>query len=113
MDKLYEQCIELPRAISTSDGEPNTGTKAVATTVHEKRYEDATPSVFSTGFPTGWIPSTVIMERMFLINTAPWDAQTRQWYHNVMMVVLMVMLMLILSCHAMLRSLTHEYGCMH
>ena len=74
MDKLYEQCLELPRAISTSDGEPTKGTKAIATTIYQKRYENATPSPFLTGFPTRWTPSTVIMEGMFLINIVPWDA---------------------------------------
>ena len=56
----YNQCIELPRAISTNDGK---GTKAIATTVYQKRYyKDTTPTPFLTGFPTGWTPSVVIME---------------------------------------------------
>jgi len=32
----YEQCIELPQAIATSDGQPNKGTKANTTNVYAK-----------------------------------------------------------------------------
>jgi len=76
MDNMYEQYIDLPRAISTSDGEPNKGTKSVTTTVYLKRYEEAMPTPFVTRFPTGWLPSIIIMEGMFLINIIPWDAHT-------------------------------------
>ena len=74
IDKMYEQCIELPRALCTSDGEPNKGTKAVTTTMYHKRYEQASPIPFATQFPTEWLPSTVVMEGMFLINIQPWNA---------------------------------------
>ena len=63
----YQQCIELPRAIATSDGHPVKGTKANSTKVYEKRYEHASPPIIKTSIPPGWIPSTVIMEGMFLI----------------------------------------------
>ena len=43
MDTAYEQCIELPRALATSDGHPIKGTKSNTTKVFEKRYENATP----------------------------------------------------------------------
>ena len=70
----YQQCIELPRAIATSDGHPVKGTKANSTKVYEKRYEYASPPIIKTSIPPGWIPSTVIMEGMFLINITPWSA---------------------------------------
>ena len=37
IDKMYEQCIELPRALCTTEGEPNKGTKSVTTTMYNKR----------------------------------------------------------------------------
>ena len=70
----YQQCIELPRAIATSDGHPVKGTKANSIKVYEKRYEHASPPIIKTSIPPGWIPSTVIMEGMFLINITPWSA---------------------------------------
>ena len=74
INKMFEQCIDLPRAISTSEGELNKGTKATTSTFYEKRYEATTPCVFLTRFPDDWAPLVVIMEGMFLINIAPWDA---------------------------------------
>ena len=70
----YQQCIELPRAIATSDGHPVKGTKANSTKVFEKRYKNASPPIIRTTIPPGWIPAAVIMEGMFLINTTPWSA---------------------------------------
>ena len=61
----YQQCIELPRAIATSDGHPVKGTKANSTKVYEKRYEHASPPIINTSIPPGWIPSTVIMRECF------------------------------------------------
>ena len=55
----------LPRAISTSEGELNKGTKATTTTF----YESATKKQLHC-----WAPLVVIMNGMFLINIAPWDA---------------------------------------
>ena len=66
----HQQCIELPRAIATSDGHQVKGTKANSTKVHEKRYEHASPPIIKTSIPPGWIPST---EGMFLINITPWS----------------------------------------
>lgn len=70
----YQQCIELPRAIATSNGQPMKGTKSNTTKVYEKRYEHAFPPIIHTTFPTGWNPDTVITEGMFLINIKPWSA---------------------------------------
>jgi len=71
---VYQQCLELPRAIATSDGLPVKGTKANSTKVFEKRYEHTSPSVFITSIPPGWVPTAIIMEGMFLINIKPWSA---------------------------------------
>ena len=76
LSHAYEQCIELPRALVTCDGHLNKGSKANTTTVYAKRYENTTPSIITTSFPPGWVPSTVIIEGMFLINISPWNAHT-------------------------------------
>ena len=70
----YEQCIELPRAIATSERTPNKGTKSNITNSLEKRYQQATPPVILQSLPPTWVPNTVIMEGMFLINIKPWIA---------------------------------------
>ena len=72
INKMFEQCIDLLHAISTSEGELNKGTKATTATFYEKRYEETTPRVFLTKFPDGWAP-LFIVEAMFPINIAPWD----------------------------------------
>lgn len=69
----FRQCIELPRAIATSDGKPVHGTKSNATKVYEKRYEEAHPPIITTSLPPDWNPDTIIMEGMFLINITPWS----------------------------------------
>ena len=70
----FQQCIELPRAIAYSDGQPTKGAKCNTTKVYEKRYEHASPPVFHASFPTDWRPDAVVMEGMFLINITPWSA---------------------------------------
>lgn len=61
----FQQCIELLRAIATSDGQPVRGTKSNTTKVYEKRYEQACPPIITTSIPSGWNPETIIMEGMF------------------------------------------------
>ena len=61
-----EQYIELPRAICTPDGVPHKGQKSYTTTYLEKRYSNIVNK-----FPGGWVPDSVILEGMFLINTTP------------------------------------------
>ena len=68
----YQQCIELPRVIATSDGKPMKGTKANITKVYEKRYEQAIPPIITTKFPDNWSPDAVFQEGIFLINITPW-----------------------------------------
>ena len=70
----YEQCLELPRAIATTDGKPVKGTKSNTTKALEKRYANATPPIITTSLKSGWVPETVVMEGMFLINITPWCA---------------------------------------
>ena len=74
LTNVFQQCIELPRAIATSDGNPVKGTKANSTKVYENRYEHAHPPIMRSSLPSGWIPTSVIMEGMFLINITPWSA---------------------------------------
>ena len=74
MQGIYVQCIELPRAIATSDGAPNKGTKSNTTNCLEKRYQHSTPPVILTSLDSQWYPDSVIMEGMFLINIKPWAA---------------------------------------
>jgi hypothetical protein len=73
----YEQYIALPRAISTSEGTPTKGSKSNTTSSLEKRYQHSTPSVILTSLPSGWIPESVLMEGMFLINIKPWIAHKK------------------------------------
>ena len=70
----YEQCLELPRAIATSDGAPMKGSKSNTTNVLQKRYEKAENAIFSTSLKPSWVPHAVVMEGMFLINITPWSA---------------------------------------
>ena len=72
--KSYQQCIELPRAIATTDGNPVKETKANTTKFFEKRYQQVTPPIITTSLQSGWIPDVVVMEGMFLINIRPWSA---------------------------------------
>ena len=71
---LYQQCLELPRAIATIDGKPVKGAKANITKCYERRYDKVTPQIVTTSFQDGWIPHSVIMEGMFLINISPWSS---------------------------------------
>ena len=71
MPGSYEQYIELPRAIASTDGTPTKGAKSNTTNCIEKRYQKSLPPVILTA---AWIPDAVIMEGMFLINIKPWIA---------------------------------------
>ncbi len=71
---VFEQFLELPRAIATSEGIPNKGTKSNSTKVYAKRYEHAISPVVRSTFPPGWAPHVVLVEGMFLINISPWAA---------------------------------------
>ena len=60
----YEQCLELPRVIATTDGKPVKGTKSNTTKALEKRYANATPPIITTSLKSGWVPETVVMENI-------------------------------------------------
>lgn len=62
---MYQQCVELPRAIATTTGQPVKGTKANSTKAYEKHDGHASPPVIRTTLPPEWIPTTVVMEGMF------------------------------------------------
>ncbi len=66
-----EQQLQLPLALCSSDGNPLTGQKSYTTKSLESRYKAASPPVFNTELPTGWIPECTLIEGMFLINTTP------------------------------------------
>lgn len=75
INTAYEQCLELPRAIATTEGHPVKDTKSTTTKVYEKQYEHTTPTIITTALPQGWLPDsdTVVIEGMFLINLTPWS----------------------------------------
>ena len=58
-----------PRALMDSTGLPYKGTKSSTTAYLERRYTN--PAIISNTFPTGWIPHSVILEGMFLIQMSP------------------------------------------
>ena len=70
----FQQCIELPRAIATTDGKPVKGAKSNTTKWFEHRYEKASVPIITTSLPPEWTPDSVVMEGMFLININPWSA---------------------------------------
>ena len=68
-DESGEQYVELPRALCDIDGKSTTGQKSLATGFYQTRYKE-TPFIFNA-FPDNWIPNSVIIDGMFLINTRP------------------------------------------
>ena len=68
-DVIGLQYIEFPRALCTIDGFPVKGQKSIATNFYQARYKEAELIIHS--FPSTWIPDSVILEGMFLINTKP------------------------------------------
>ena len=59
----------LPRALIDANGLPYKGTKSTSTTYLQRRYKH--PPIIIQELPAGWIPDTVILEGMFLIQTSP------------------------------------------
>ena len=64
----HEQYLELPRALADSNGIPQKGQKSTVTSFSQTKYGE---KVISNTFPPGWLPNSVILEGMFLINTTP------------------------------------------
>ena len=52
----YQQCIELPRAIATIDGNQVKSTKSSVTKCYERRYQTVSPPIVSPSMPDGWMP---------------------------------------------------------
>ena len=62
-----QQFLELPRALRTAEGIPHKGQKSAITNYYASKYLS---SFFST-YPPGWLPESVIIEGMFIINVTP------------------------------------------
>ena len=63
-----EQFLELPQALADNEGKPHKGTKSSTTKFFSARYGER---VILQSFPSGWVPDSVILEGMFMINTTP------------------------------------------
>ena len=72
-DVIGEQYIELPRALCDVNGSPIKGQKSVATKFYLARYRDI--DLVSHVIPNNWVPTAVILEGMFIINTKPLHSQ--------------------------------------
>lgn len=72
-EQLPPECssyfIPCPCALSDPDGLPHKGNKSKATDFFETRYKKF--NVIVSNFPGAWTPQSVILEGMFLIQTAP------------------------------------------
>lgn len=69
VDVIGEQYIELPRSLCDNDDMPTSGQKSIITDYYKGRYKDI--NLISNSFPPDWVPDSVILEGMFLINTRP------------------------------------------
>ena len=74
-DVVGEQYIEFPHAICDVNGIPNKGQKSLTTKFYEARYNQQC-NIILNAFTGNWIPQTVILESMFLINTKPLQSHT-------------------------------------
>jgi hypothetical protein len=61
--------IPLPRALADKDGNPHKGVKSTVTNFFMKRY--AQSEVILTALPKLWVPDTVLLEGMFMIQSSP------------------------------------------
>ena len=71
IDKIHEQYVPLPLALAESNGIPIKGQKSNSTKTLKARYKNASPPVFLNGLPENWIPESVMVEGMFILNTSP------------------------------------------
>ena len=69
VERPCEQLIELPLAISDSEGNPLKGQKSYTTHFLETRYKNTEPKVFLSAVPCA--PECCLVEGMFVINTTP------------------------------------------
>ena len=76
VEKLAEQYIPFPLAISDNKGNPIKGQKSFTTKVFETRYTDSPYPVIMNIIPSNLTPQCVVLEGMFLINTSPLRTHT-------------------------------------
>ena len=69
-DVIGEQYIEFPRDVNSLS---NKGQKSVATKFYQARYKES--DLISHNIPDNWVPKSVILEGMFIINTKPLHSQ--------------------------------------
>ena len=69
LDSLFGPISSLPRALIGKDGLPYKASKSTTTEFLRKRY--STLPIIIQSLPHQWIPNTVILEGMFLIQTSP------------------------------------------
>ena len=74
-DVIGEQYIEFPRALCDVNGLLIKGQKSVATKFYQTRYQESDLHVISHNIPDTWVPETVILEWMFVVNTKPLHSQ--------------------------------------
>ena len=70
-DLSTEQYSVFPRALADENGNPHKAAKNQWTNKIHSRYLSATPGVIFSSLPSGWIPQTVLIDAMFLLNTTP------------------------------------------
>ena len=58
--------LEQPRALADNEAIPHKGTKSSITKFFSAKYGE---KVIMPSFPSGWVPDSVILEEMFIINT--------------------------------------------
>lgn len=68
---LSDQYSIFPRALADEYGNPHKASKSTWKEKIRSRYKFAPSPVLLSAIPPGWIPQTVIIDAMFLINTTP------------------------------------------
>lgn len=71
IDLSAEQYSVYPRALADEHSNPHKASKSPWTDKIRSRYQSMTPPVILPYLPTGWVPQTVIIDAMFLVNTTP------------------------------------------
>ena len=70
-DCSFEQYSLYPRALADEYDNPHKSSKSTWTDKLCSRYLSALPTVFTSTLPQGWVPQTVVLDAMFLINNTP------------------------------------------
>ena len=69
VESLFMPIQSIPRALVDAHGLPYKSNKSATTTYLQHRYNNP-PAILNT-LPSGWLPDTVILDGMFLIQTSP------------------------------------------